>query len=169
MKVVTFALTLCLIGGTLGAEQPIPVIFDIDIGGDIDDTCRISLAQWSVHREIFAGDLDNLDFPKVAAEEFGIHHVEWVSQFFQDKAEDRDYLQQMKDRCEEHGVQSLLIMIDGEAIAMIRLINPMDSRIETFGRNMIPSDHEVKVMWYGKEANQETTITHENLPRRANV
>lgn len=64
---------------------------------------------------------------------------------------------------------SYVIMIDGEAIAMIRLINPMDSRIETFGRNMIPSDHEVKVMWYGKEANQETTITHENLPRRANV
>lgn len=83
-------------------------------GSSADDSCRISLAQWSLHRELFSGAIDNLDFPKVAAEKFGIHHIEWVSQFFQDKAEDRGYLQRMKDRCDEHGVQSLLIMIDGE-------------------------------------------------------
>ena len=79
-----------------------------------EEACRISLAQWSLHRELHSGVLDNLDFPQVAAEEFGIHHIEWVSQFFQDRAEDRDYLQQMKDRCDEHGVKSLLIMVDGE-------------------------------------------------------
>lgn len=82
--------------------------------GDSGATPRISLAQWSLHRELHSGELDNLDFPKVAAEAFDIHHIEWVSQFFQDKATDRAYLQQMKDRCDEHGVQSLLIMVDGE-------------------------------------------------------
>ena len=75
---------------------------------------RISLAQWSLHRALQNGELDNLDFPQVAAEEFGLRHIEWVSQFFQDKAEDRPYLQQMKDQCERYAVQTLLIMVDGE-------------------------------------------------------
>ncbi len=82
--------------------------------GDATESYRISLAQWSLHRNLWSGDLDNLDFPRVAAEKFGIFHIEWVSQFFQDKAEDRAYLQQMKDQCDRYGVQSLLIMVDGE-------------------------------------------------------
>ena len=114
MRITTIALTLGLIAGSLCASQPIPVISESDINEDVDESCRISLAQWSLHRELFSGAIDNLDFPAVAAREFGIHHVEWVSQFFQDKAEDRTYLQQMKDQCEEHDVQSLLIMVDGE-------------------------------------------------------
>lgn len=86
-------------------------------GSAVDDTnesYRISLAQWSLHRNLWSGELDNLDFPRVTAEDFGIHHIEWVSQFFQDKAGDRAYLQLMKDQCEKYGVRSLLIMVDDE-------------------------------------------------------
>lgn len=51
---------------------------------------QISLAQWSLHRTIFAGKLDNLDFPRTAKQDFGIEAVEYVNQFFKDKAkEDR--------------------------------------------------------------------------------
>jgi L-ribulose-5-phosphate 3-epimerase len=75
---------------------------------------RISLAQWSLHRAIFGGMLDHLDFAKVAREEFGLEAVEYVNQFFKDKAQDQDYLGQMKQRAEDHGVRSLLIMVDGE-------------------------------------------------------
>lgn len=74
----------------------------------------ISLAQWSLHRTIRGGDMDNLDFAKAAKEDFGIEAVEYVNQFFKDKAKDQDYLRQMKSRAEDHGVKSLLIMIDGE-------------------------------------------------------
>ena len=75
---------------------------------------KISLAQWSLHRTIFAKKLDNLDFAKTAKTEFGIDAVEYVNQFFKDKAQDPSYLAEMKKRAADAGVQSLLIMIDGE-------------------------------------------------------
>lgn len=75
---------------------------------------RISLAQWSLNRTIFGGDLDNLDFPKTARQDFGIDAVEYVNQFWKDKARDQAYLRDLKSRCEGEGVRSLLIMCDGE-------------------------------------------------------
>lgn len=74
----------------------------------------LSLAQWSLHKHLFAGKIDNLDFPRVARERFGIEAVEYVNQFFKDKAEDTQYLTQLRQRCSDHGVRSLLIMCDGE-------------------------------------------------------
>ena len=81
---------------------------------DDEPLFRISLAQWSLHRAIRSEKIDNLDFAKVAREEFGIEGIEYVNQFFKDKAEDEKYLAEMKKRCEDHGVKSLLIMCDGE-------------------------------------------------------
>ena len=75
---------------------------------------KISLAQWSLHRTIRSGKLDNLDFAKVTKERFGIDAIEYVNQFFKDKAKDQKYLQQMKQRAADLGVKSLLIMVDGE-------------------------------------------------------
>ncbi|MGD2122636.1 MAG: sugar phosphate isomerase/epimerase family protein [Gemmatimonadota bacterium] len=75
---------------------------------------RISLAEWSLHRTLNAGELDNLDFPRVTREEFGIEAVEYVNSFFKDKAEDTAYLTDLKARCDDHGVRSVLIMCDGE-------------------------------------------------------
>ena len=75
---------------------------------------KISLAEWSLHKTIFGGKLDNLDFAKTAKQEFGIDAVEYVNQFFKDKAQDKKYLADLKQRGEDHGVKTLLIMIDGE-------------------------------------------------------
>ncbi len=75
---------------------------------------EISLAQWSLHRTIRSGKLDNLDFAKVSQREFAIEAVEYVNQFFKDKAKDRSYLGEMKTRAADEGVKNLLIMIDGE-------------------------------------------------------
>jgi L-ribulose-5-phosphate 3-epimerase len=74
---------------------------------------RISLAEWSLHKTIFAGKLDNLDFPRAAREQFGIEAVEYVNQFFKDKAKDADYLADLAGRAADEGVQNLLIMCDG--------------------------------------------------------
>ncbi len=74
----------------------------------------ISLAEWSFHRALFAGKMTNLDFPRVAKRDFGIDGVEYVNQFWKDKAKDQDYLKQLKQRCSDEGVQSVLIMCDGE-------------------------------------------------------
>lgn len=74
----------------------------------------ISLAQWSLHQALFAKKIDNLDFPMIARKEFGIDGVEYVNQFFKDKATDAAYLDDLKKRCADHGVHSVLIMCDGE-------------------------------------------------------
>jgi L-ribulose-5-phosphate 3-epimerase len=63
---------------------------------------KISLAEWS------------LDFPRVAKEEFGIDAIEYVNQFFKDKAKDQKYLAELKQRADDVGVKTLLIMCDGE-------------------------------------------------------
>ncbi|MFO1021550.1 MAG: sugar phosphate isomerase/epimerase family protein [Planctomycetales bacterium] len=75
---------------------------------------KISLAQWSLHRTLRAGQLDNLDFAKTAKQDYGIEAIEYVNQFFKDKAKDTKYLSEMKKRAHDLGVRSLLIMVDGE-------------------------------------------------------
>jgi L-ribulose-5-phosphate 3-epimerase len=75
---------------------------------------KISLAEWSLHKALFAKKIDNLDFPKIAREEYGIDGVEFVNQFFKDKAHDSVYLKELKKRANDVGVTCVLIMIDGE-------------------------------------------------------
>jgi sugar phosphate isomerase/epimerase len=74
----------------------------------------ISLAEWSLHKALFAKKLTNLDFPELAKKEFGISIVEYVNQFFKDKAEDKTYLNDLIKRQKDNGVSAHLIMIDGE-------------------------------------------------------
>ena len=74
----------------------------------------LSLAEWSLHKTLFSKKMTNLDFPRVSKEKFGITAVEYVNQFFKDKATDQKYLSELKKRCDDLGVKSLLIMIDGE-------------------------------------------------------
>jgi sugar phosphate isomerase/epimerase len=60
------------------------------------------------------GKLDNLEFPAFTKNEFGIDAVEYVNQFFKDKANDNAYLADLKKRAADHGVTNVLIMIDDE-------------------------------------------------------
>jgi len=74
----------------------------------------ISLAEWSLHKTLFKGDLKNIDFPELAAKKFGIYGVEYVNAFFKDKAQDMTYLKDLNNRAKDNGVRNVLIMIDGE-------------------------------------------------------
>jgi L-ribulose-5-phosphate 3-epimerase len=87
---------------------------------------EISLAQWSFNRRLFGRSgqpLDNLDFA-AEAKKLGFTAVEYVNQFFMDKAKDTEYLARMKQRAEDNGVKSLLIMCDQEG----NLGDPDDAR-----------------------------------------
>lgn len=79
-----------------------------------DPMYSISLAEWSLHKLLFSGKMNHLDFAKTSKEDFGIDAVEYVNQFFKDKAKDTAYLGDMKKRAADAGVTSVLIMIDGE-------------------------------------------------------
>jgi L-ribulose-5-phosphate 3-epimerase len=74
----------------------------------------ISLAQWSLHRALRAGELDHLDFARVTREEFDIDAIEYVNTFFFERARDRAYLDEMNRRAADHGVYQHLIMCDRE-------------------------------------------------------
>jgi len=77
---------------------------------------RISLAEWSLNRRMRGKEepaMTNLDFPKFARE-VEIDGIEYVNQLFMDKAKDMAYLKDLKQRCDDHGVTSVLIMCDRE-------------------------------------------------------
>lgn len=82
---------------------------------------KISLAQWSLHRTLEAGKMDNLEFPGIARNKYGIEAVEYVNQFFGGKqldfkkaAKDSAYLKQLLQRSGDAGVYNHLIMVDNE-------------------------------------------------------
>lgn len=78
-----------------------------------EDIFTISLAQWSLHKALFAKRLDHLDFPKTAKNDYGIDGLEYVNQFWAKKGDDA-YTNELKKRCSDLGVTSVLIMCDGE-------------------------------------------------------
>jgi sugar phosphate isomerase/epimerase len=77
-----------------------------------DELFKISLAEWSLNKTLRAGKMTNLDFPRVAKRDFGIDCIEFVDQFFADKATDTKYLRELKKRAHGEGVKMGLIMID---------------------------------------------------------
>ena len=95
--------------GALAAGQRSADAFDAN-----EPLFKISLAEWSLHRTLNSGQLNNLDFAKTAKNDYGIEAIEYVNQFFKDKAKDKDYLTELKVRAADLGVKTLLIMIDNE-------------------------------------------------------
>src|SRR3546814_16665383 len=70
------------IGGSnsKGSQQSADSLVTGDANADL--FFKISLAEWSLHRALRGGKLDNLDFPAKAKNEFGIDAVEFVNKFF---------------------------------------------------------------------------------------
>lgn len=74
---------------------------------------KISLAEWSINQPLRKGTLQHLDFAKIA-KGVGIDAIEYVNQFFMDKATDAAYLSEMNARAKGEGVTQVLIMCDRE-------------------------------------------------------
>jgi L-ribulose-5-phosphate 3-epimerase len=72
----------------------------------------ISLAQWALVDEIRAGQWKNLDFPRIAREDFGLNGIEFVNTLFEVPTE--GYLKKLKQNAATHGVTMVLIMCDDE-------------------------------------------------------
>lgn len=78
------------------------------------DLFTISLAEWSLHRTLRSGKLNNMQFPEFTKKTFGIEAVEYVNTFFFDKAKDKKYLEELKKRTTDNGITNVLIMCDRE-------------------------------------------------------
>jgi sugar phosphate isomerase/epimerase len=86
----------------------------------------LSLAQWSLHRALEAGTIDNLDFPGIARNTYEIGVVEYVNGFFGGKnmdfktaAKSAAYLNDLLKRSKDAGVVNHLIMVDNEGFLAI--------------------------------------------------
>jgi hypothetical protein len=101
---------------TIGAASVIsPSLFKNDLmpkNNSIEMKDDISIAQWALVEEIRAGKWKNLDFPKIAREDFGVNGIEFVNTLFEVPTE--TYLKQLKQNAKDHGVTMVLIMCDAE-------------------------------------------------------
>lgn len=73
---------------------------------------KISLAEWSLHKALWAKEMTHLDFPVKAAKDFGIFGVEYVSSFFKDTS--AEYLNELLKITKDNNVTNVLIMVDGQ-------------------------------------------------------
>ena len=72
----------------------------------------ISLAQWALVDEVREGKWKTTEFAKVAKEDFGLSGIEYVNTLMEVPTE--AYLRKLKKNAEDHGVTSVLIMVDDE-------------------------------------------------------
>ncbi len=79
---------------------------------EANPSLKLSLAEWSLHKALFAKRMTNLDFPVKAAKDFGIFGVEYVSIFFKDTSP--AYLNELLKITKDNGVTNVLIMVDNE-------------------------------------------------------
>ncbi len=98
----------------LAAASSVPLAAGSVFAKGKEPLFQISLAQWSFHQTLFGGKMNHLDFTRVAKRDYGIEGVEYVNQFFKDKARDQSYLAEMKKIADGEGVKSVLIMCDSE-------------------------------------------------------
>ncbi len=88
---------------------------------------RVSLAEWSLHRTLRKskadGGITNLEFPSFAKKTCGVDGIEYVNAFFKSPGQDGKpvargmdfgYLRDLDGAVRDAGVESLLIMVDGE-------------------------------------------------------
>jgi sugar phosphate isomerase/epimerase len=85
---------------------------------------KISLAQWSLHRSFNDNKLKAEEFPVIAREQFNIDAVEYVNSLYAKYATTSEFWAELKQRATDHGVRSLLIMVDDEG----DLGNPDDKK-----------------------------------------
>jgi sugar phosphate isomerase/epimerase len=73
---------------------------------------KVSLAQWSLHKAIQSRLITNLQFPRIAREQFGIEGLEFVNTLMEPPIE--YFLSQLKKNMRDTGTKAVLIMVDGE-------------------------------------------------------
>jgi L-ribulose-5-phosphate 3-epimerase len=75
---------------------------------------KISLGEWAFHRALFSKSMKHFDVAKITKDECGIDALEYSAQFFMDKAEDMEYLRELKKRAAGNGVKAVLITVDSQ-------------------------------------------------------
>jgi len=102
--------------GLGSAALLMPVPSGLGLSGAPAGELRLSLAQWSLHRALNAGQLRPVDFPRTALETYGIPAVEYVNQFYTDQVRDLAFWKELRRQTDDLGVTNVLIMVDNEGL-----------------------------------------------------
>ncbi len=102
--------------GLGSASLLMPLPSPLGLPGQPAGELKLSLAQWSLHRALNAGQLRPLDFPRTALETYGIPAVEYVNQFYADQVRDLAYWKELRRQTDDLGVTNVLIMVDNEGL-----------------------------------------------------
>ena len=89
-----------------------------------DPFFEIGLAQWSLNKSLKSGKIDNLDFARIAREKFDIGVVEYVNQFFINKAKNSGVDGILIVDLPPEVSNDLSLELDASEIDMIRLASP---------------------------------------------
>lgn len=95
----------------LGATPLLPAALSAQTGAG-SKRFAVSLAQWSLHKAIQSRLTTNLEFPRIAREQFGIEGLEFVNGLWE--APTADYLRRLQGNIRSTGTKAVLIMVDGE-------------------------------------------------------
>jgi len=92
----------------------VPAMASLPAAAAPENRFKISLAEWSFHRAINSRLITNMDFPRIAREQFGIEGLEFVNQLWE--APIQDYVTRLKRRMNDTGTKGVLLMCDGEGL-----------------------------------------------------
>jgi sugar phosphate isomerase/epimerase len=127
---------------------------------------KLSLAQWSLHNQIYDGKLDAMDFAE-KARELGFEGIEYVSTFYAEKiknAKDPEkemqiLLDSLKAKSEKHNIRNVLIMIDGEGDLAVNNPEDRDLAVENHKKWIDAAEflgcQSVRVNLFGSDKAQE--------------
>lgn len=154
---------------------------------------KLSLSQWALHRAIFGnskddyqewqrllhsdpdqlwqGTLHPLDFP-AKAKELGFNAVEYVNSLIFGHAQDKKFLNELKNRTDSEGVKNILIMVDEEGFIGHPEKNERSLAIENHFKWMEAAAflgcHSLRVNAFSKgPANDQKKLAAEGLHRLA--
>lgn len=129
---------------------------------------KLSLAQWSLHRAIENNSLDPLDFAE-KAKEMGFEGIEYVSGLYTKKLESMgmtSLLDSLKAKSVAHGVENVLIMIDGEGDLAASDKEERNKAVENHKKWVDAAQflgcHSIRVNLFGSD-NQDTWISNATL------
>ncbi len=133
-----------------------------------DPFFKLSLAQWSLHRAIGNNELDPLDFAE-KAKDMGFAGIEYVSGLYTKKLETMGMealLDSLKSKSETHGVENVLIMIDGEGNLAASTEKERNQAVEKHKKWVDAAQflgcHSIRVNLFGSN-NEEEWLTNATL------
>lgn len=172
-------------GGAAGAAMALsaPAALGWRLSDAQDPWFRVSLAQWSLHRTLRKsssdGGITNLDFPSFAKKTCGVDGIEYVNAFFKTtgpdgtsvaRGTDFGYLGELAGAVRDAGVESLLIMVDGEGELAdddeARRRDAVENHFKWVAAAAYLGCHSIRVNAAGKGTREDTAVRAADSLRR---